>query len=173
MGVIKAIDLANGIIDRHGKELSVTNMKVNKLVYFAYAFFLRGSGPLFDDDIEAWQYGPVVPAVYHSFKHCSSSVIAEPTSRVYPDTAAHVADAVCRIYGHLTAWDLMELSHDSRGAWAHVMADPNRSQLITDDDILASIDGTPAGFPRGKTFAGVAKAGVEHWSRLLEMLRDS
>ena len=39
----------------------MTNLRVNKLLYFAQGECLRRLGyPLFDDDIEAWTYGPVV-----------------------------------------------------------------------------------------------------------------
>lgn len=47
----------------------MTNMRVNKLLYFAQGECLRQLGkPLFDEDMEAWDYGPVVPSVYRTYK---------------------------------------------------------------------------------------------------------
>ena len=40
----------------------LTNMKLNKLLYFAQGYYLKKYGrPLFDNAIEAWEHGPVVP----------------------------------------------------------------------------------------------------------------
>ncbi len=40
-------------------------MKLHKLLYYAAGWHLGFTGePLFDEDIEAWQYGPVVPSIY-------------------------------------------------------------------------------------------------------------
>ena len=43
----------------------ITQMKLHKLLYYAAGWHLGFTGePLFDEDIEAWQYGPVVPSIY-------------------------------------------------------------------------------------------------------------
>ena len=68
---MKAIDVANFFIDLYNSvpEGQVTNLSLNKLLYFAQGHSLAENGkPLFDEPIEAWQYGPVVPSVYHTFK---------------------------------------------------------------------------------------------------------
>ena len=47
-----------------GREL-MTNMKLQKMLYYQQGFHLAYFGtPLFDKDIEAWMFGPVVPSVY-------------------------------------------------------------------------------------------------------------
>ena len=47
----------------------LTNMKVNKLVYFAQGHCLSKYGrPLFTEPIEAWPHGPVVPEVYRAYR---------------------------------------------------------------------------------------------------------
>ena len=68
---IGAIDLANYIIwkaiDFH--KVGITNLKLQKLIYFTYAQHLVATKrKIFDEPIEKWQYGPVVPSVYHAFK---------------------------------------------------------------------------------------------------------
>lgn len=49
---------------------TITNLKLQKLLYYAQAWFLvnNNNTKLFEDDIEAWQYGPVVPSVYNEYK---------------------------------------------------------------------------------------------------------
>ena len=48
----------------------ITNLKLQKLLYYAQGWYIANfkSKILFDDEIEAWQYGPVVPEVYREFK---------------------------------------------------------------------------------------------------------
>ena len=49
--------------------MRIDPMKMQKLVYFANGWHLALAGkPLVDEYFEAWEYGPVVPSVYHKFK---------------------------------------------------------------------------------------------------------
>ena len=49
----------------------LTNMKLNKLLYFSQGHYLKKYGrPLFNNVIEAWGHGPVVPEVYSTYKEC-------------------------------------------------------------------------------------------------------
>lgn len=59
---MKAIDVAGMFIQRHGDSIHLTNLSLNKLVYFAQVESIRRTGePLFDDEVQAWNYGPVEP----------------------------------------------------------------------------------------------------------------
>ena len=50
------------MMDSDGAEY-ISNLKLQKLLYYAQGTFLAVTGfPLFDDAIEAWTHGPVVPA---------------------------------------------------------------------------------------------------------------
>lgn len=48
----------------------VDNLKLQKLLYYCQGVFmtLNNGKPLFDNKIEAWTYGPVVPSVYCKYK---------------------------------------------------------------------------------------------------------
>lgn len=44
-------------------------MKLQKLLYYVQGFHIAVfNRPLFNEDIEAWMYGPVVPAVYEYYQ---------------------------------------------------------------------------------------------------------
>ena len=48
---------------------TLSNLKLQKLCYFAQAASLAHlNHTLFDDDIEAWAHGPVVPKLYRRFR---------------------------------------------------------------------------------------------------------
>lgn len=54
----------------------ITNLKLQKLVYYAQAWFLANQHkPLFKDDFEAWVHGPVLPELYHKYKERGSAPI--------------------------------------------------------------------------------------------------
>ena len=63
-GKYRALDIANiyiGLANGLPND-NIDNFKVNKLCYYAQGWSLAKLGyPLFDDEIEAWQYGPVIP----------------------------------------------------------------------------------------------------------------
>lgn len=52
------------------KGYQMNNLKLQKVLYFVQAEFLvrtNGMKPCFKDKIEAWDFGPVVPVVYHLY----------------------------------------------------------------------------------------------------------
>lgn len=65
-----AIAVANYLLYIMGEAFDdLTNMKLNKLLYFAQGHYLQRYGkPLFDNAVEAWDHGPVVPEVYTAYK---------------------------------------------------------------------------------------------------------
>lgn len=75
------MDIANYIIYFSNTVLgkSVTNLQLQKFLYFSYVNNLTiRNVKIFSDPIEKWQYGPVVPSVYHSFKDYGFFGISEP-----------------------------------------------------------------------------------------------
>ena len=71
-GKYYALDVARYIINYcHKNGYEITNLRIQKLLYFVQAAFLsvtEEKEPCFRDDIEAWSFGPVVPSVYQYLK---------------------------------------------------------------------------------------------------------
>lgn len=68
-----AAAVANAFLEIQEKDGSqfppIDQMKLQKLVYYAHAWWLANTGDsLFEDDIEAWPWGPVVPDLYYRFR---------------------------------------------------------------------------------------------------------
>jgi len=59
--------IANLMLDESARVgQSLTNLALQKLLYFAHAMFLIEQGrPLLSGYFEAWEYGPVHPAAYN------------------------------------------------------------------------------------------------------------
>ena len=68
-----AIDIAKKMIfmaqedEANGGEC-LTNLKLQKLLYYQQGYHLAAfDTPLFEENVEAWMYGPVVPKVYSTY----------------------------------------------------------------------------------------------------------
>lgn len=71
------------------KEYGISNFKLQKVLYFIQAYFLidkTKNAPCFDDKIEAWNFGPVVPTAYHEYKQYGSGDIPTIESYILFDT---------------------------------------------------------------------------------------
>lgn len=96
----------------HGDTIS--NLKLQKMLYYMQGFHLAFfDTPLFDDDIFAWQYGPVVPSVYKEYKRYDAKAISLPEGDIIrlTDDEETVFDNVYAEYGQFSAVALMNMSH--------------------------------------------------------------
>lgn len=78
-----ALDIARYVIKySNDRDYGVSNLKLQKILYFIQAYFLmQTNSPCFKESIEAWDFGPVVPAVYKQYKMYASADI--PTTESY------------------------------------------------------------------------------------------
>ncbi|WP_286915685.1 MULTISPECIES: Panacea domain-containing protein [Pseudomonas] len=94
----------------------ISNLKLQKLVYYAQGFSLALNGrPLFNEQIEAWLHGPVVPELYHQYKACGSGHIPHPDAfdlDTFSVEERELLDEVYEFYGQYSAWRLRQLTHD-------------------------------------------------------------
>lgn len=71
------------------KDYGISNLKLQKVLYLIQAYFLidkTKNASCFDDKIEAWDFGPVVPAAYHEYKQYGSGDIPTIDSYILFDT---------------------------------------------------------------------------------------
>ena len=95
----------------------VSNLKLQKLVYYAQGFHLAIFGrPLFDAQIHAWEHGPVVDSLYHQYKGHGSAAIPCPdafdSEAVLTAEERSLLDDVWDAYGQFSAWKLRNMTHD-------------------------------------------------------------
>ena len=92
----------------------VSNLKLQKLLYFVQAEFLVSTGyPCFFNRIEAWELGPVVPDVYHEYKAYGSGVIILTLNCEVdiPQKDQKIIDRIVDLCNQFTASSLVELTH--------------------------------------------------------------
>ncbi len=112
-----AIDVANYFLNKVDREAGdlITQLKLQKLVYYAQAWSLALRGQcIFDETIEAWINGPVVPSLWTEFREYGKNPIPQPKGE---DTCSlnseeiKLLDYLWGIYGELSASKLWKLSH--------------------------------------------------------------
>ena len=112
----KALDIANKIVSKtdleHGDTIS--NLKLQKMMYYQQGFHLAYFGTtLFDEDIVAWQYGPVVPSVYKEYKSFESNSISTSKEGIsLSDDEEELFNNVYEEYNQFSAVALMKMTHE-------------------------------------------------------------
>ncbi len=96
------------------EDTSISNLKLQKLIYYAQAFHLAiFEEPLFDEEFEAWTHGPVCPEVYHLYKEFGSDPIKfEVNLKIFSQEQLDILDEVNEIFGQFSAWKLRNISHE-------------------------------------------------------------
>ena len=140
--MMKAKDVANFFIylSKQADESFMTNAKLNKLLFYAQGCHLERTGkPLFNEPIEAWTYGPVVPEIYHKYKEYGKTPIETIDKDFIPssitgDELETLLD-VAREYGKYTVPYLINLTHVVDTPWS--TAWNSEKKQITLDEMKA------------------------------------
>lgn len=90
----------------------ISNLKLQKLVYYAQAWHLAlFEQPLFNEDFEAWIHGPVVPELYHYYKKFGWRPIDEAADPQLPDEIRDFLSEVVEEYFACDAYELEQMTH--------------------------------------------------------------
>ena len=115
-------------------ETPITPMQVQKLTYFSHAWHLGlGYGPLFQDAVESWQYGPVIRSVYHALKSYGSEPVTEPLlaeEETFTWPEATVIRAIYQQYGELGGIRLSQMTHAEGSPWRQTYLKDKGSAII-------------------------------------------
>jgi uncharacterized phage-associated protein len=93
---------------------NISNLKLQKLVYYAQGLYLAMQDePLFVESLEAWEYGPVVPGLYRTYRYRGARSI-EPPERFeagdYAPEVGELLDVVLEVYGQYSVVKLMHMT---------------------------------------------------------------
>lgn len=127
-----AREIANYILDlADERELSLSNMKLLKIIFFAHGWYLaKYNEPLVLDTFQAWNHGPVVSTVYNEFKKFGDRIITDRAKKINLDTGKNVCISpnvekniqnflkiIVNYYAKYEAIRLSEISHFVGGPW--------------------------------------------------------
>lgn len=136
--IYRALDIAKYILNKcHAEKKYISNLQLQKILYFLQVEWLRTYNEvLFEDDIEAWHYGPVVPNVYHMYSGYGGMKITDYYEDFVLPSALideKLVDGLVNIYRSKPPWELVEESHKEGGSWDIVYnKDGHRSKICID-----------------------------------------
>lgn len=147
-----AVQLANTFIDRYGASGSIDHLKLQKLSYFTYGWWLammNGQEPLTNVRPQVWKLGPVFQPIYGAFASHKGDIITEqkplgpftPASSIArSDTPpSQFVDWIWSRYGHFTGFQLSDMTHEPGTPWykiakAHNFVIPRFSEMDEDEN---------------------------------------
>ena len=132
--------VANRFLDlADRKHDAITPMQLLKLVYIAHGWMLGLNGrPLINDDVEAWQYGPVIPRLYNRVRKFRSMPVEGPVpgaNGTLDDDERSIIDQVYKLYGHYTGPALSRLTHAKGTPWDQTYI-PGQYGVTISNDII-------------------------------------
>ncbi len=142
-----AIAVANYFLDVAKRDSeALTPMKLQKLVYIAHGWYWGlHDEALISEPVEAWQWGPVFPSLYHAFKQYGREPITEKGTEggMMPDppdeTTCEFINEVWGIYQPYTGVQLANLTHEIGSPWETTVA-PHKDfipfKLKIDDEVI-------------------------------------
>lgn len=134
---IPAISAARAICE--AADWSISNLALQKILYIAHmVYYGRTRQPLIKETFEAWDYGPVVPSVYHRAKAFGSDPVGNVFHGARPiedPVANQVIQQTVRVLKGRHPGDLVEMTHWAGGAWSKHYP-KGRNQIIPHEDIL-------------------------------------
>ena len=98
----------------HRTRTAMESVRLQKLLYYAQAWHLvTMDSPLYEDDITAFEYGPVVYSVWDKYRYKRTitrrTVVGNPDALT--ETEQEVVDAVVEVYRKIDPFDLADLTH--------------------------------------------------------------
>lgn len=125
--------------DKTAEYEPITHLKIQKLLYYTQALSLVYlNKPLFKDDIQAWEHGPVVKSVFKHLKKYKSANLDEIKELQYTDLLTEEEKSIIKMvfkeYGIYTALALRNKTHNEP-AWLNAFK-KGKNTIITHNEML-------------------------------------
>lgn len=108
-------DTAKYILERTGR---ISAWKLQKLCYYSQAWALAWTEkPLFNDDFEAWENGPVCPTLFHAYKgkfYVEAADFPNGNSEDLSEDEKETVDVILNDYGSFEPYYLREMIHTEK-----------------------------------------------------------
>ncbi|NHN67453.1 DUF4065 domain-containing protein [Pseudomonas fluorescens] len=118
---------------------NVTPMQLIKLVYIAQGYMLAKHGvPLFNEPVEAWQYGPVVRSVYQAvrdFRSAPVTYVPFAPHENFDFSEIEVMSQVAQIYGGADGVRLSAATHQPGTPWSLTWNNYGMNSVIPNEQI--------------------------------------
>ncbi|CAJ1835758.1 hypothetical protein HLBENOHH_01965 [Aeromonas dhakensis] len=142
MTVLSVDDVVDFILDNN-QCYYLTHRKLQKILYYCQGVHLAKTGvPLFKEKIEAWDFGPVCPSVYHKLKHNGGNALhstAPADQRKFTKESMLLILSVLAFFGEYNQNELIEFTHiDVPWASNYVQYENNELKIDVLKDYFSS-----------------------------------
>ncbi|MBP3195363.1 MAG: DUF4065 domain-containing protein [Cardiobacteriaceae bacterium] len=157
-----ALSVAKAFLDKATEEkISLSNMKLQKLVFFAHCVAVTALDRRLikeDEAIVAWKYGPVIPRLYDRLKHYGNRQVTEIRKnegdeitdfQEFDEGSKKAVDAVWAKYKDADALTLSTISHLDGSPWDTVWNKQNRKYAEIPDGLIKQYHQALAGKNQG------------------------
>ena len=135
--IYNVLDICYYIIEySYEKEDCINNLKLQKLLYFVQAWFLINTNePCFFQDIEAWDFGAVVPEIYSKFSKfgCGTLPFYKCSIEIFEDDKFLINSVISKFL-NWTSTDMLKLIHHQK-PWIDAYYN-EASNIITNESLL-------------------------------------
>lgn len=135
-----AVELAKYIVTKCYKDGEpISNLQLQKILYYIQKDFLLRGDRAFYDELEAWQFGPVVPNVYYTFCGFGAMPIAmsyKQSDFFKDDYYLSVVNAIVNEKRRLDPWELVDDTHKKGGAWDRIYAGGEGNHHVIPVDLI-------------------------------------
>lgn len=115
----------------------ISNLKLQRILYLLQKQYLKEENRvLFSDDIEAWQFGPVVPEVYYKYCGYGSIVIRQSYDVSINAFDMSRIDTLVERERNKELWGLGEEVYGSQSAWHEVYQDGLGSHKVIPTNMI-------------------------------------
>ena len=132
-----AVDLSKYIVTMCVNEGSpITNLQLQKILYYIQKDYLDRGDAAFSDPIEAWKFGPVVREAYYYFCGNGAMPIFSKYDVIIEEKDKVHVDPIVREKRELDPWDLVGDTHRPNKAWAIVFNGGLGNKKIISNDLI-------------------------------------
>ena len=127
------IDIAKYLINLANldEEDSITNLKLQKLLYYAQGVHLAlYEKPLFEEELEAWDHGPINKQVLDVFQDGKNPILTQKLDKDLPQEVKNHLKQIFNAYGQFTAWKLRDMTHEE-SPWKDVYSPKCKNGIIS------------------------------------------
>lgn len=127
--------------------VSITNLKLQKLMYFVEAYYMvknPSDDKLFTSTWSAWDYGPVSRELYNYYKKFGSIEISLTETQIsigenLPSENKKYIDKIYLLFGNLSAFDLVTLTHLKDSPWNIIYESNKESKKYNFENLNDSV----------------------------------
>lgn len=134
-----ALNIAKYTINKCTKDrCPISNLQLQKILYYIQREFLQQGTIAFPENIEAWQFGPVIPEVYKQYCGFGALPIRMKYVIVIRSNDENIINPIIEKKRMLNPWDMVSDTHSSGKAWDLIYRDGAGDHQVIPQELIKS-----------------------------------